>query len=131
LEKKEKATNPTYQFFEKEDLPSYSENGVEVTDIVGPNSPIMLNTEITYQHLKFDRETQLSIKIKQQHNAILYIVRGNFEINNQFYDAGESLLISTKEDDILSILAKNSGLLMFCSCLPHREPIFQHGPYVD
>jgi len=131
LAKKEKGISPTYQFFEKEDLPSYSENSVEVTDIVGSNSPVFLNTEINYQHLKFNKDAQKSIMIQKDSNAIIYIVSGEFQINNQHTLAGESLLISSLEAGQLDITAKNIGDIVFCSGAPHNEPIHQHGPYVD
>ena len=131
LAKREKGISPTYQFFEKEDLPSYSENGVEVIDIVGSNSPVFLNTEITYQHLKFGKDTQKQFIIQKKSNAIIYIVSGEFEINKQKTLAGESLLISTQEESLLNVIPYNEGSLIICSGTPHREPIYQHGPYVD
>jgi len=131
LAKKEKGIDPTYQFFEKEDLPSYSENGVEVTDIAGSNSPVFLNTEITYQHLKFKKDSQKSIMIQKDSNVIIYIVTGEFHIGNQDTQAGESLLISARESDQLYITALSIGDIVVCSGIPHNEPIFQHGPYVD
>ena len=131
LAKKEKGTSPTYQFFEKEDLPSYSENGVEVTDIVGSNSPVFLNTEITYQHLKFSKGAQKPITIQKDSNAIIYIVSGEFQINKQHTLSGESLLISSEEVGQIDITAKSTGSIIVCSGVPHKEPIYQHGPYVD
>ena len=131
LAKKEKGISPTYQFFEKEDLPSYLENGVEVTDIVGSNSPVFLNTEITYQHLKFSKDAQKPIMIQKDSNSIIYIVSGEFQINGQKTLAGESLLISTKEESSLDVTSQYEGSIVICSGIPHREPIFQHGPYVD
>jgi redox-sensitive bicupin YhaK (pirin superfamily) len=131
LAKKEKGISPTYQFFEKEDLPSYSENGVEVTDIVGSNSPVFLNTEITYQHLKFSKDAQKPITIQKDSNAIIYIVSGEFQINKQHTLSGESLLISSEEVGQIDITAKSTGSIIVCSGVPHKEPIYQHGPYVD
>jgi len=131
LAKKEKGISPTYQFFDKEDLPSYSENGVEVTDIVGSNSPVFLNTEISYQHLRFSKDAQKPIMIQKDTNAIIYIVSGEFRINNQQTLAGESLLISSQEESQLDITAKSIGSIVVCSGIPHKEPIYQHGPYVD
>jgi len=112
-------------------LPSYSENGVEVTDIVGSNSPVFLNTEITYQHLKFIKDAQKPVTIQKDSNAIIYIVSGEFQINNQHTLAGESLLISSQEPGQLDITAKSFGSIIVCSGIPHKEPIYQHGPYVD
>ena len=131
LAKKEKGISPTYQFFEKEDLPSYSENGVEVTDIVGSNSPIFLNTKITYQYFKFKKDTQKLIDILKDSNAIIYVVSGEFQIKSQKVQVGESLLISTLEAGQLSITSKSIGGIVLCSGIPHKEPIYQHGPYVD
>jgi len=112
-------------------LPSYSENGVEITDIVGSHSPVFLNTEITYQHLKYSKDAQKPITIQKDSNAIIYIVSGEFQINNQHTLAGESLLISSQEESQLDITAKSIGSIVVCSGIPHKEPIYQHGPYVD
>ena len=112
-------------------MPSYSENGVEVTDIVGSNSPVLLNTEISYQYFKFGKDTQIPIMVKKDSNTIVYIVSGQFLINNQKIIAGESLLISSQEVDQLNITAQRIGGIMICSGIPHKEPIYQHGPYVD
>jgi len=131
LAKKEKGINPTYQFFEKEDLPSYSENGVEVTNIVGSNSPVFLNTEINYQYLKFGKDTQKTAIIQKDSNAIIYIISGEFEVNKLKVKLGESLLISTESADLLKISTENKGSLVLCSGIPHGGPIYQHGPYVD
>ena len=131
LAKKEKGISPTYQFFEKEDLPSYSENGIEVTEIVGPNSPVFLNTEITYQYVKFEESSNKLMMIQKNSNTIIYIVSGSFEINNQKINSGESLLISTRSENDLSICSIRAGRLVICSAQAHMEPINQNGPYVD
>ena len=131
LAKKEKSINPSYQFFEKEDLPCYSENGVKVVDIVGNNSPIILNTEVKYQHLKFKKNTQMSIKIQKKTNSVIYVVSGCFEISNIEVGQRESLLISSNNFNSMDILSTGIGELMYLSGLPHHEPIYQHGPYVD
>jgi len=113
-------------------LPSYSENGVEVTDIVGSNSPVFLHTKIVYQHLKFERNTEKLINIQKSFNAIIYVVSGEFEIKNQKIVRGESLLISSVEKpSVVSTKSINKGEIIFCSAIPHKEPIYQHGPYVD
>jgi len=131
LAKKEKGISPTYQSFEKEDLPSYFENGVEVTDIVGSNSPVFLNTEITYQYIKFEKDAHKPIMIQKESNTVIYIVSGEFQIRNQHILAGESFLITAQEIERLNITAHSIGSIIFCSGTPHKEPIYQHGPYVD
>ena len=131
LAKKEKGLSPTYQFFEKKDLPSYSENGVEVTDIVGPNSPVFLNTEITYQYLKFSKDAQKLIMIQKDTNAIVYVVAGSFEVNKVSISSGESILIKAVESTEFSIKGHAQGSIIFCNAAPHGETILQNGPYVD
>jgi len=131
LAKKKKGISPTYQFFEKEDLPSYSENGVEVTEIVGSNSPVFLNSKIIYQHLKFGKDTQKSIKIQEESNAVIYIVSGEYHINNHSALPGDSLIISSDNRGSIDIGTITGGNIVFCLGKPHGEEIYQHGPYVD
>ena len=91
----------------------------------------ILNTEITYQHLKFFKDAQKPITIQKDPNAIVYIASGEFQINKQHALSEESLLISSQEVGQIDITAKSIGSIVVCSGVPHKEPIYQHGPYVD
>ena len=46
-------------------------------------------------------------------------------------DATQALLIDPEKQQDLLIKATTDSEFMFCSGLPHHEPIYQHGPYVD
>jgi len=69
--------------------------------------------------------------VQKYSNVIIYIVSGEFQINNLRTLAGESLLISTQDANQLNITSKGVGSIVICSGVPHNEPIYQHGSYVD
>ena len=131
LAKKEKAKNPTYQHFEKGDLPTYIKDGIEITEIVGKESPVVISTEVIYRFIKFSKPTSFPIKVDSASNAIIYILSGVLEIENQETCNKEWLLIKADEGETIHIRAKTSGQVIFCLGRPHGEPIYQHGPYVD
>ena len=131
LAKKEKGINPTYQYIEKENLPTSNFDGYSITDIAGQVSPIFLNTNITYKYISFYSKSKLSIKIPDNVNGVIYAIKGEFIIKDKSISAGESLLFSTRQIDSVSILPINEGSLVVCFGSPHGERIIQHGPYVD
>ena len=131
LAKKEKGIDPTYQHFERESLPKYNIGEVEVIDVVGGESPIFLNTRVHYQVLNFEISAKFTWQIRKNFNAVIYIVSGAFNLNKTEVKPGESLLLSTDSDILITIQSKTVGSLVMCSASPHGERIFQNGPYVD
>jgi len=131
LAKKEKGISPTYQFFEKEDLPGYSKDHIDVTVIAGQNSPIFLNTKIEYLFLRYKKTSNYLKKIRKRSNVVVYVVNGKFRINNQLLEPREAFIISTQSDDLINILSESEGEIIICIGFPHNENIYQHGPYVD
>jgi len=59
------------------------------------------------------------------------VLSGDIVLAGEALSPTESLLIKADEEQNLSIQAKTGSEFMFCSGLPHKEPIYQHGPYVD
>lgn len=131
LPKKLKAISPSYQQILSENLPETTFEGGHFRTIVGEGSPIDLHTNITYQHVTLKENKQYQIYINQGLNAILYVLYGDVVLENETLKANESLLIEAIEEQNLSIKAKTDSEFMFCCGLPHHEPIYQHGPYVD
>ena len=62
---------PTYQYYEKENLPTCIENDIEITDIVGGKSPVSLNTETKCQYLKFKKGGCLTTSIHENRNEVI------------------------------------------------------------
>jgi len=131
LPKRLKTIEPSYQQVLDEDLPVIVFEGGCCRTIVGEGSPIKLHTEITYQHVSLNKDKQYQIYINQGLNAILYVLSGNITLDNETLGSAESLLIEADEEQNLSIQAKTDSEFMFCCGLPHHQPIYQHGPYVD
>ena len=131
LPKRLKTIEPSYQQVLDEDLPVIVFEGGCCRTIVGEGSPIKLHTDITYQHVSLNKDKQYQIYINQGLNAILYVLSGNITLDNETLGSAESLLIEADEEQNLSIQAKTDSEFMFCCGLPHHQPIYQHGPYVD
>ena len=131
LPKRLKTIKPSYQQVLSENLPVTTFEGGYCRTIVGEGSPIELHTDITYQHVKIEQNKQYQIYINQGLNAVIYALSGDIVLAGETLSSTESLLIEADEEQNLSIQAKTDSEFMFCCGLPHHQPIYQHGPYVD
>ncbi len=131
LPKHLKTIKPSYQQVLSENLPLTPFEGGHCRTIVGEASPIKLHTNITYQHVTLEQNKHYQIYINHGLNAIIYVLSGDIVLGDETLGATESLLIKANEAQNLSIKAKTDSEFMFCCGLPHHEPIYQHGPYVD
>lgn len=131
LAKKDKDVEPSYQQILAEQLPVRYFEGGRCVDIVGHNSPIVLHTEIIYQHVSMNEKAQYSNTIKPMHNVIVYLLQGVIELNGQTLQAKEALLIKQFKAKDLVVHAKQACSFMICAGLAHNQIIRQHGPFVD
>jgi quercetin 2,3-dioxygenase len=131
LPKHLKTIKPSYQQALSENLPLTPFEGGHCRTIVGEASPIKLHTNITYQHVTLEQNKHYQIYINHGLNAIIYVLSGDIVLGDETLGTTESLLIKANEAQNLSIKAKTDSEFMFASGIPHKQPIYQHGPYVD
>ncbi len=131
LPKRLKKIKPSYQQVLSENLPVTTFEGGHCRTIVGEGSPIELYTDITYQHVNLKQDHYYQIYINQGLNAIIYVLSGELILGNETVSATKALLLECKEEQNLSIKADKDSEFMFCCGMPHHQPIYQHGSYVD
>ena len=131
LPKRLKKIDASYQQILSDQLPLIEFDGGNCRTIVGEGSPIILHTEITYQHVHLDRGQRYQIYVGTGLSAIIYVLQGSIHLCGDIIDCTQAALIITDNEENLVIDAAEDSEFMFCSGCPHNEPIHQHGTYVD
>lgn len=131
LAKNDKGIEPKYQQVLSEQLPIEGFDGGHCIHIVGDESPIMLHTKIVYQHIKLEKDAQYNANIRKNHQSIIYVLDGSIGVAQESLNARQAWLIEQNQTENFSINAITDTEFMFCTGIPHKEPIHQHGPFVD
>ena len=129
LPKRLKRIQPSYQQVDSELFPLHKLDGVSVTRIVGEGSPLALNTEVEYQHIKLEKGAEFAASITPGLRGLIYMVDGDLQVNQVEVTAKQALFI--EEEAELVMHAVEAAEFMYCIGRPHGEPIHQHGPFVD
>lgn len=125
-----KTVAPRYQQALGSELPSTVFEGGRVTTIVGEDSPIQLHNAICYQHLQLDADASYSIALSAADRALIYVASGALTGHGQQLEQHQAWLVEQGGAD-LHIQASQASEVMLCVGKPHKEPIVQHGPFVD
>lgn len=125
-----KKIEPSYQQVNASEFPSHTFEGGKVKYIIGNKSPLKLNTEVIYQHIELDSEASYKIEIKNEMRGIIYVLNGQIRVNSyEALNAAQALFIDVGETLEFTALANSE--FMICMGVPYKEPIHQHGPFVD
>ena len=129
LPKRLKQIEPGYQQVDAAQFPVNTFDGGEVKVLVGENSPLKLNSDVIYQHVKLNADTNYSLLLNAGMRGLVYLKSGAVNINNVNCETGQAMFI--EEEQELSFTAVSDTEFMICMGLPHGEPIRQYGPFVD
>lgn len=124
-----KQTQAEYQQVDAAEFPVKAIKGGQVKILVGENSPLALKTEIIYQHVKLDANSNYTLKLKEGMRGIVYVMKGKIRVNSTQIKSDQALFID--ESAMLNIDSITKSEFMICMGTPHGEPIHQYGPFVD
>lgn len=129
LPKHLKKIKPGYQQVNANEFPFNRLQGGWVKTLVGDDSPLTLNTEVIYQHVNLDKQANYELELNKDMRGMVYVMKGNIEINNETVRADQALFIEKVEK--LQFRASQKSDFIICMGVPHGEPIHQYGPFVD
>lgn len=129
LPKDLKDMEPTYQKVESDEIPEKEMKGLKIRTIVGPGSPVELNTAATYKDLILDEDTVFEEDITADWNAILYVIENELKYKDMSISPGECLII--KNGGKVIVRAEQKTRFVLIAGKPHDYPIKQHGSVVD
>lgn len=129
-----KMVSPTYQGFQKDDLPCVdSTNGI-VTQVIsgehrGVMGPAVSPTQLTVYSVAFQAGGSESYMLPYGHQTFVYVVRGEVVINGKLAYTHQNVLFDS-EGTTIDIQTQSEGHFILASGAPLREPVVQHGPFV-
>ena len=129
LPRRLKTLEPDYQEVMPEEIPEENINGVSVRNIVGGGSPLTLHTHVEYAEIKMDKGSEWHRQIADGQRGFIYIVSGRLDINDRLTETADAAFLDKISQ--IRVQAKEDSHFMFCTGLPHNEPVRQWGPYVD
>jgi redox-sensitive bicupin YhaK (pirin superfamily) len=122
-----------YQGVPGEHLPESSGDGYRVRTVVGPGSPVKLQTRVLYFDVSLQPQARWESDVPAGLAAVLYAFQGSDgRVGESQAEVGAGALAILGEGDSVRVLAGREPLrFALIAGQPHGEPIRMRGPYVD
>lgn len=128
-----KMTQPTYQGFQKEEIPSFKHTNFEINvvsgkykDISGPANSI---TGLEVYNVKAQKDALISFKFEAGKNILFYVLDGELEVNDKL-TIGHQLVVFETENEEISLKINADARFIIASGDPIDEPMVSQGPFV-
>ena len=92
--------------------------------------PACTHTSIQALQLSLLKGGSAELPIPSDHNAFLYILRGEVQLNENWNYSKETLLQFRQDGEGISLRAVENSEALLLSGMPIGEPVAQWGPYV-
>lgn len=129
LPRRLKQLDPDYQEVPAADIPQHDIDGGYIRTIVGNQSPLHLHTDVNYFEVVLGENTDYGNTVVDAHQGFIYLVSGDARLGETQLTAGDACFLET--GNVWQIHSQSGCRLMVCTGTPHREPIKQHGTFVD
>jgi redox-sensitive bicupin YhaK (pirin superfamily) len=123
-----KKIEPSYAGIDGDEMPRFEGAGHVLREVVGPRSPVVLETEVEYFDVELFADASFSHVVPVGHNALIYVLGGEIELLGERLVHRDGLLPSA---GAITINATRPSRVLWLSGRPHGEPIHQRGPFVD
>lgn len=123
-----KQIDPSYVGIDGAEMPRFDGDGHVLREVVGPRSPVELQTEVEYFDVQLLADASFTHTVPTGHNALIYVLEGEVALLGQQLGAREALLPTPGP---ITLAAHRPSRVLWLSGRPHGEPIRQRGPFVD
>jgi quercetin 2,3-dioxygenase len=137
LPAQDKMCEPWYRDLAPADIPEWRALGVTARVIAGSSHGVSASIERTatqplYLDLHLDAGAQFEQALPADHNAFVYVYRGQLSIGDRVVPSGRMAIFDNHGDsDGVSLSAGDAGArAILIAGRPLREPIAQYGPFV-
>lgn len=131
----QKDTDPQYQGFQKEDIPTvYSDKEqVSIHPVSGTwynaTGPVDSVTGIESATITMQSGSSFSKEVDKNRTPLLYVLKGDLKINGE--PANDHDLIVFEDDgSTIEIESESDATILFVTGEPIKEPVVQQGPFV-
>ena len=128
LPRRLKTMDPSYAGVDGGKMPLVESVSQVIREVVGPRSPVQLQTEVEYFDLDLRADASFSHVVPEGHNALIYVLEGEISLLGETLEAKRALLPTP---GAIRVEARQPSRVLWLSGRPHGEPIKHRGPYVD
>jgi redox-sensitive bicupin YhaK (pirin superfamily) len=129
LPRRLKGIAPDYQEVPSADIPQHDIDGGHARTIVGNSSPLRLHTDVRYLEIVLAARHDYFDALPAEYRGFIYLVSGSAAVGENPLHAGDACFLEPGSD--WRVYTTTDCRLMVCTGRPHREPIRQHGSFVD
>jgi|AntRauTorckE5430_2_1112549.scaffolds.fasta_scaffold01888_1 redox-sensitive bicupin YhaK (pirin superfamily) len=136
LPEKNKMNQPAYQDIKADTIPfaPVDDPRVKVKVVAGQHQgvkgPAHTHTAIQALQVSLSEGGAVTLPIPENHNALIYIVRGKVRLNDNWSYEKEQLIQFRLDGEGIALHAKVNSEVLLLSGEPINEPVAQWGPYV-
>ena len=103
---------------------------VVLGELFGAKSGIETLSPAFYYHIHMQADCRLDIPVHPEHNAFVYLVDGQVELESQRKLKTHQLALYERGDDLINLYAKDSAEVLVLGGQPLNEPVYSYGPFV-
>jgi redox-sensitive bicupin YhaK (pirin superfamily) len=99
-------------------------------ELFGVKSSIEMLSPAFYFHIKMKANCKLEIPTNPNHNAFVYLIDGNLELEGRKELKKNQVALYERGDEVLTLFSKEGSELLVQGGQPLNEPVYAYGPFV-
>lgn len=131
---KYKFSDPSTDVHKDEKMPVINNKNytakIVLGELFGIKSKIELISPAFYYHLKMNVDCRLDIPTDPQHNAFIYVVNGEIELEERRVVKKNQIALYQRGESVVNIYSKANAEILLLGGQPLNEPVYSYGPFV-
>ena len=131
---KHKMIAPSTHVFRDNQMATVQEKGLKGTivlgELFGEKSSVETLTPAFYFHLKLEFNGRVDIPVNTEHNAFIYMISGDLELEGQRKLEDGHLALFQRGEDRIRLFSSKGAEFILLGGQPLNEPVFSYGPFV-
>lgn len=131
---KYKYVDPTTHVYQEDKMDIIDNDNYWAKVVLGElfkaKSQIELLSPAFYYHIKMKPNGRIDIPTDPLHNAFVYVIDGNVEIEEQRKLKTNQIALYQRGENYINLYAKDNAELLVLGGQPFNEPVFSYGPFV-
>ena len=103
---------------------------VVLGELFGKKSNIETFAPAFYYHIKMEADARLDIPTDPTHNAFIYSIKGELELENQRKMKANQIALYQRGDSMINLYSEKGAEMLLLGGMPLNEPVFSYGPFV-
>lgn len=103
---------------------------VVLGELFGYKSTVKTLSPAFYYYLKLNKDARLDIPVDPQHNAFIYTVSGDLEVEGQLAIKPNQLVLYKRGESNISLYSREGAEIFLLGGQPLNEVVFSYGPFV-